>query len=462
MYPKRKPKKERIEAICQAIEEGNISSKEIAEVVGLAPVTVKAYAKQAKISLHLKKRGISEKGLEERKEKVRNAIEGGALSISKIARGAGIPYSTARILANEICPTKERRAVVINKALVDGANSIQDLSERVNMSPGSIVRYAKERYITLPSDWNLDNLYNININSLRKSAPDLESMIREGRAEAEIGKILNVSSESIRQKIHALGLYNKWKNERKRQKEDRQRAKQGKLEEIQKLTSVLEQRVKQLVYGEGWAYEKAWEFFSSLKIYKQDQSYSFDRIVELFNRYDAARKKEKTLSLKELGVGIEIPPTSIGRILRVVGIDPMYRKIERECTPKETKEALARGLSIDMTASDLAYFLDIPFYTVADVRRRHKIKVKANKPIKRFGFRNKVLTYRLASQIYEAEDLGFNTEEIRELFDTREDIVNHALRYRTPIGNTIIRTLKELYPNKIINQPYKALKKQSL
>lgn len=47
-----------------------------------------------------------------------------------------------------------------------------------------------------------------------------------------------------------------------------------------------------------------------------------------------------------------------------------------------------------------------------------------------------MLTDRLASQIYEDQDLGFNRDEIIELLDTHKKIIEYALDHRDEIEPT--------------------------
>jgi hypothetical protein len=58
--------------------------------------------------------------------------------------------------------------------------------------------------------------------------------------------------------------------------------------------------------------------------------------------------------------------------------------------------------------------------------------VKKDNLIKCFGLErsNGVLTYRLANQIYEAQDLGFKEDEIEELLDISKEVRDYALLHR--------------------------------
>ncbi|MEK6940231.1 MAG: hypothetical protein AABX31_05895, partial [Nanoarchaeota archaeon] len=78
------------------------------------------------------------------------------------------------------------------------------------------------------------------------------------------------------------------------------------------------------------------------------------------------------------------------------------------------------------------------------------------KTIRRFGFgKGTSLTYRLASQIYEAADLGFNSTEVTELLDTTPRVVEYALTERKTLESKIINALQVLYPEENIYKPYR-------
>ncbi len=69
----------------------------------------------------------------------------------------------------------------------------------------------------------------------------------------------------------------------------------------------------------------------------------------------------------------------------------------------------------------------------------------------------RILSYRLASQIYEAEThplLGFSREEIGELLDTNDWTVNYVLSHKKSIVPRIIRGLRIMFDDSSIDQPY--------
>ena len=60
----------------------------------------------------------------------------------------------------------------------------------------------------------------------------------------------------------------------------------------------------------------------------------------------------------------------------------------------------------------------------------------------------------MASQIYEASDLGFNKEEIMELLDANERVLDHSLENRGTIETKIKDALRVLYPDREFDRPY--------
>ena len=107
-----------------------------------------------------------------------------------------------------------------------------------------------------------------------------------------------------------------------------------------------------------------------------------------------------------------------------------------------------------------AYFLGLNDWVVNQNMTLYGLKNKRPKvqhAIKSFGMgrNHNILTYRLASQIYEACDLGFTLEETCELLDTTPQIVDYAIKHDKKIEADIVKALRILYKDKRVNRPYK-------
>ena len=187
-------------------------------------------------------------------------------------------------------------------------------------------------------------------------------------------------------------------------------------------------------------------------------------MLTIFEKYEDAQKNGQKLSLRELAEGSSYHFVQVGKILNAVGVSPMIRGDDvkqRVVTPKYKKEAIKRSVNVEMSSTDIAYFLGVQSYAVGNnilnwgLREKKQISFKS---IKEFGSRenHKALTYRLASEIYDALDrCKFNSQETAEVLDTSPKIIEYALKHRNEIEPVILNSLKILYNDANINEPYK-------
>ena len=130
---------------------------------------------------------------------------------------------------------------------------------------------------------------------------------------------------------------------------------------------------------------------------------------------------------------------------------------------KETKESLKRALELPLTNQDLGYFLGIPDY-VAKYTLRKLGRITPPKSFIIYLGKNvnglkladpkHALTYRAASQIYEAKDLGFKKDEIIELLSTSELVVDYAMLHERELSGDLVSMLKTLHNDPSISKPY--------
>ncbi len=276
----------------------------------------------------------------------------------------------------------------------------------------------------------------------------LEELARRGTILEGIGNALGFSRERARQLLHKAGLHETWKEIRNEAKEKPRREEQEKKEILGALVSCLETRVSQLAKEKGWPYEKAVEH---KKLHPKSR-YSFDSLLRLFETYEEAKSDGRRTSLDKLGEISEIHFATVSNILESMKLETICRKYPKRITlAKEQAKTLERGFSLGMSAPDIAYFASVPHYVAK--QRFTKIGKRNNvRPLKSFP-QYKRLTYRLTSQIYEAQDLGFNVEETFQLFDTTEEVVNHAIEKRKRIEPKIKSALRILYKRKF-DRPY--------
>ena len=370
--------------------------------------------------------------LETRLAQTRDGIEQGK-TLEQIAAEIGIAVSTARRYAGRIVKAPLRKLEVIQKALPE-VDTLEQLSERTGMKTQTLWRYARMHRLTLPKatmfyGWR----------------PEIDSRIANGESLRTIAKHEGISREAVRQYIERSLQYNSWKEKRSQREEE-------KLEKSVMLGNIFGQ-VTLLVMikaeNEGWAYGRAMQFMYS----RRETKYDFNSILHLFQRYEQATAQGIKLSSLELGEGTTISVAEVNRIVKLVGAEPMYGRLDIHRTPPKTVEAMLRARTVPMTSSDIGYFLDVPDYVVR--QRYAKLGNEENRSKYLLSeFRGRKLPYREASQIYEAHDAGFTLEEKMELLDTTEKKIDFALANRDSIEPTIINALQVMFQDRTITKPY--------
>ena len=132
----------------------------------------------------------------------------------------------------------------------------------------------------------------------------------------------------------------------------------------------------------------------------------------------------------------------------------MYSRSVKTISRGEKDSAVTRGIKTCFSNTDIAYFLGLPEY-ISTMRFTAKgISRESSGFNVRLGRGKKVLTYRLASQIYEAVDAKFKYSEILELFNIHEEILDYSLTNMDEIKDEIINGLKILCNDKNVSKPY--------
>jgi len=151
---------------------------------------------------------------------------------------------------------------------------------------------------------------------------------------------------------------------------------------------------------------------------------------------------EKVVSLLNNYSGIS--QTYIGVLLKKMRLKTLERPFmkKRVVTPDYKKEAIGRSSGFKMGHTDIAYFLSLSQHIVSQRRGKSGQHV-----IGYFG--TKQLGYSLATQIYEAESLGFNKDETCELLDLRKNLVGYTLKNKKEIKGKLIPMLNILYSDRV-------------
>ncbi len=389
---------------------------------------------------------ISKLDKELRIDAIKKAAEKG-LTMAEIAKEVGLSCTSVFRYNRtyRLFPSGKRgRKILTNpeafrQALSNGVNSLEELCKMGGFRTLSgIKRHCERNNITLPE----------NITPY-KTRPEIDCLIEQGLTLGEIGKETGLSGERIRQYINESSQYNEWKQNKIKKRENRASYEKQKQESYSSLISLLKARAFELAKEEGWHAQKALECENTYK-HKKDRI-PFSSLYSLFKKYKDAKKKGKKLTLEDFGDELGTSRNSIGRIFTKTGVEPMYGKKERKIKPGEKMEHVIRGIKTPFSGRDIAYFLNLPEYIPKDRLSQRGINVKERSPYILGGER---LSYRLASQIYEAKDCSFDVGETAYLLNKNEDIVDFALFLRKEIEQKIVKGLRILYNDKTIKKPY--------
>ncbi len=330
---------------------------------------------------------------------IRQAIENGASSVKEIAELTGFhrnviyncSYKHGINLPKRNYSSINKRLSAIRKAITTGALSIDEIARQVGLSSKTVCEYSSKYNILLPQD------------------------------------SLNV----------------------KQQKLERQKEKQLERETKSQFLFKLKECLYKKVGEEGWAMQKAVEALYA----RNRRTYKLQDIYAIFQKYERAQREGKKLSLEELAEGTPFLFVDVGRLLREIGVEPMHGNLDKKATSQWKKQSIDKAYEkVSISTYDIAHFIDV---NPQVVRKRFCKKGKREniQTIKDWG--KQKLTYRLASQIYETVDLGFNQSETAELLDANPKVVEYALSERKGLEPTIINALQVLYPQETITKPYR-------
>ncbi len=303
----------------------------------------------------------------------------------------------------------EVRVQQIKEAVRSGFNTARDIAEIVGLSRRVVVQYACKSKIEL------------------QPGPELQQKGRAiKRREIDTFVASDTSVEEIRYAVCSSQLHTYLLNN------------------LQiGLVEVLKQKCRQ--QGD-LALEYAVDYYYSKIKKRHPAEISFKKLHELFELYVAAKEQCVHYSLWELGEKLNVPGTTVGRILSAVGLEPMHGKVTKNRTPYWKISAINRaGVLVDFNDSEIGYFLNVSPRVVFNHRDVKRVK-KTSK--------DRIRSYIRLSQIYEAVDAGFNAAEISELLDTSVRRIKSSIRKRSVLEQRIIYALDVLYPEEKHDKPY--------
>ncbi len=388
--------------------------------------------------------------INERIEKVREAIVRGASSISEIKRKTGLQSASLYRFEREgkikLPRGKAGRPIKIDEkasreALEKKENSLEKLCKIGNFNSPAQMWIHLNKYRLL---WPENPIP-------YRTWPEVDEKIDRGESLPKIADAVSCSGEYIRCYINGSGQYNQWIEKRKLiATTGRFSNKEEKIKLQNRFLSTFRARIEELAREEDWATQKAVEYLHSLKV-RSEKNYSFDLLYSIFKKYEEAQKKGEKLTLEELGEEVGFITPQVSRILARVGLEPLYGGKVR--AKKAKIDAVKRGFGLDLSTEDVGYFLEYRSNNVGEMFRHIGSRGKTRFEIDKLG--REYLTNRLASQIYEAQDASLNEDETAEYFGVSYDIVEYALAIRHEgIEKKLIKNLRILFNDKGVKTPY--------
>jgi DNA-binding CsgD family transcriptional regulator len=389
------------------------------------------------------------------KEAILDVMKNGAKTREEIARklkvSEGIISSRLKEYGVEIPHKRKVSKEAILNAMNNGAGTREEIARGLGASYQSVVTRMNEYGIELP------RVRTISLISTR------DRLIRRGLSLGEIAEREGVTGEAIRSYINRTEQYKTWRKSREfylKHKGEESEFKNIKNEKV--LQGIAKRFYDRALNDQGvdaWAFVKSFEYRMFTK-YKGKYSMEFNKLFELFKVYRSSQLNGRKLSLQELVSKTQFNfPANVRRVLNKVGLEAMNGSLEVSITAKEDKETIKRSVDVEMPFPDIAYFIGVKSHVVQNNLRFWGLNEKRPKTkniIKRYGREEcDVVNYRNASQVFEAFDLGFSHNEIKELFDLDERVLNYILENKDKIGEVIIDSLGVMYPNKKISKPYK-------
>lgn len=333
--------------------------------------------------------------------------------------------------------------LVIEQAARD-SRSAADIAARTGMEVSDVYDYARAKD-----------------NRMSRMMDTIDSLVEKGLSLKEIGFEAGLSETRVRQYVTGTGQYSYWID--RRREFLRSQTHQRKLEVLQRkdylaqLISLLKARFEQFPAKESWPYKKALEYCRysmSLPRLSNRRNYSFRRLVDMFKAYQDAKIGTRNVTLTKLGSILGSDGNhGVIKILKSLGLsEPWHHSVR---IPEEVKKNIKYAAYTKLSPNDIAYLLGCSIDLVVNNsprQRRRKVPILIGS-----GYdQDNKLTYRIASQIYEAQDLAFNEKEIAELLDIDDGKVIFAQNNRDAVGSEIIKALKILHPDKKVEGPYKS------
>jgi predicted transcriptional regulator len=261
-----------------------------------------------------------------------------------------------------------------------------------------------------------------------------DALVCQGLSIPKIADAEGVTKQAISQYIKITRQRKAWKQKRK----EAQQTEQAR----NAFMNLLNNKACKMVRMADWAGARTEEYMQVRTRAPRE------KVHKVYDEYHQAKIKGEKPSYRQLAKKAGCNFTYVMGLLHFAGLKPLYTEYHECETPVQTMIQISRT---GLTPPDIAYFcgmsengVRLRFSEAGFRQRRNNTKLNKSMP---------KLTYRLASEIYEAADLGFAYDEISELLDARINVVEYAMRRRRELAPTITAALRLMYPD--CRKPYR-------
>lgn len=415
------------------------------------------------------KRKRKNKPFEDSLNDIRQSIKRGARDYYSIVEDTGLSLGTVYVYVRKggiqlpdnfvkRQESKDKKIGQIRDAVEQGIKSMEELQDKISLKPRTIAIYCRDNNIEVPFDLQRWIYYQENDSAkdvlIKKGEFTLEELGKQPEFQIKGKKI---TRERVRHYIvgtEQVEVYHEARKRFKRELLDEERKRKFLLGSL--VRGVCNHKVKEELDDiEVFAYEMAIEYEGGLQMYPRD----FWRNMKIYKRYISAVMEDRKVSLEKLGEGFNLFPSTVSKLLKQVGEEPITGSRERRSPLSSEEVALVeRAYETDLNGVELEYFTGIKGYIFNRRFNRIKKESETKREVKRdFRRFNHVPVNRgLLSEIYLAKDMGYSNEDMCEMFGVCKDLVDYASEHRDKYGSEIVKALKKLYPDKAdkITKPY--------
>jgi len=325
-------------------------------------------------------------------------------------------------------PTKEK-VERIKTALAEGRRSIEYLCELIYAKPITLHKICKKHNITLPDDMEP---YPHN------SA--IDELLQQGFPRRLIASKLNKRQQAVdhyilvsgQRKIHDEAIRKYDPVLRKRAVEDILDTLQGTiLKKVASATPIELQAID-----------------ATLKYHTFRSPASKGNYFTLFKNFFTALEKREKINVNRLRKGTEVNYDLAAKLIKKVNPE---LNVKKEKLSYEQEEQITRAYSTHFSTIDVAHFLGLTEGRIRCLYNKIKQKKEDTTALRLDG---KIVTYRKASEIYHAQDLGFTVEETAKLLGTQQLHVEETLDCREILQPHLVQGLQTIFLDESITKPY--------